>query len=355
MKIAKALRPLCFDASRYPMGAIITMDDRTFEKFNDSHAVEDVTERMIFNRGRVPYENFLHVLVMANGPGIGDFLYVTPLLSAIKRRSPLCKITVSVNPRHQSFVVFRNNPNVDTLHTDPDRIDIRPCSGLIGESGAVDYFVYIDVVITNPALERHDNCYDIAFRAAGIEDAQEWEKKPEIYLDPKDEAWGRAQVNPNEINISIQSGSRDPKRTMHISQFDWMSHQLLQIPGVHLHHVGTIDTEYRSIEYGPNLTNWVGQTPQTKKFISLIRAMDLVIAPDTATVHIAACWDIQTIAFFTDWVKPHTRIRTYPACQAFPFMSGEMAAMDRAREIIEEVRLGKRNRGAEAVSSHSVF
>lgn len=65
----------------------------------------------------------------------------------------------------------------------------------------------------------------------------------------------------------------------------------------------------------PHFVDVRALSPDTGSFIAWVKGARFLLTADTAAVHIAAGFDVPTMAFFTT-IPPELRVRSYPLCRA---------------------------------------
>lgn len=296
---------------------------------------EDVTPDNWKRAFRKPanMEKCLHI----HYSGHGDMLFLTPVFSALKKRYPGLQLDVSTSAA--AVQLLYGNPNVDNF--------------IINKSTEMPHYVdlYDDVVnydcmIAGNTASNVKNCYDIVEEWSGVK----LEKKvPEIYLTEGEKQRAREYLAfcgfPAKENVVIQYESSSPVRSMNpktlVKLAEYLTYEgyavflygqknydkwnfvrcpecgelnMFEIPGRVREFTYSCVGCDRNIEIDSNDPglddiNFV-EGKSIREIAAIISQADYFIGPDSSGIHIAAAFDIPSLAIFSSF-DASLRCKTY--------------------------------------------
>jgi tetratricopeptide (TPR) repeat protein len=244
-----------------------------------------------------------HRLVTRAMGGIGDLLMMTPGLHAVKLKYPDDEIHLAIPKRY--FPVFEGNPDVTLLDIEHDEfipdayarwINLTDCPAARIESR------------TAPRVKR--NRIDLFAGTLGIgwHHRRNMEKRPRYAVSAAESMfrirfWNEHGLQQQRV-IGVQLCSDEVYRDY--PHMDELVASLARICSVIL-----FDTEpIEGFDY-PNVVK-VGGLPMRQAF-ALLSGCNGVVAPDSSFVHLAAAFDIPTVALYGP-VDGKVRTMDYPRC-----------------------------------------
>ena len=131
--------------------------------------------------------------------GLGDILLGTPTFRALKNRYPGCRVIVFCRGRHDREV-YQNNPNIDSIRTTSFVRNpvMFTCYYLRWAK-----FYLLDYPHYSPGIVFKKSATQIIAEMTGLSIEK---AKPEVFLTPAEDAWGKMQLasfrNPVVIHIT---------------------------------------------------------------------------------------------------------------------------------------------------------
>jgi ADP-heptose:LPS heptosyltransferase len=244
------------------------------------------------------------ILITRAMGGIGDLLMMTPGLHALRKKHPRERVFLAVPRRY--FPLFQGNPDVSLL-------DI--------EDGTIDFLAY-------------RKWYNFSDCPAARIESRTAPKVRKSRIDIFASAMGVGMLRARMMNHRPRYFVSDDEKAYQ-SEF-WKQHGLLgkQVIGVQVHsdevyrdyphmlrlvealgrsaRVLAFDGDKRPYVVEGNVT-WVSGLPLRKAF-ALAAGCDVIVAPDSAFVHLAAALDIPCVGLFGP-IDGKVRTRHYPLCE----------------------------------------
>jgi ADP-heptose:LPS heptosyltransferase len=236
--------------------------------------------------------------------GIGDLLTMTPGIHALRKKYPGKEIHFAIPKRY--FSVFANNPDVKLIDIEKDDFDYR------------DYQKWFNLTdcpaarvesLTAPRVKR--SRVDIFARALGIRGMRfrRMDRRPRYFLAEEEKAFRESF---------------------------WWEHGLIGQPvvGVQLH----ADETYRDYPYMEQLVEKISRRYKVLVFdakpiegydfenvikvdsysirqaFALAGGCDMIIAPDSAFLHLSAAFNIPCVGLFGP-IDGRVRTKDYPLCE----------------------------------------
>jgi ADP-heptose:LPS heptosyltransferase len=257
-------------------------------------------------------------LLMVRPGGVGDLLFLTPTLRHLRQTFPGARLAVSAFPK--LLEILAGNPNLDELIPYPIGLD---------RFRRFDYHVDFEDVIENNADARRLPAVDCIAGWLGLRLPDDG-RRPELWLTRDDRRAVRylADKPKGETWVGIQARASSPVRNYPLASLARVA-TALAAAGHRVFIIGQAGQWGRwrrtTVRNGRELTSYVagpeGVTDLTGRFASIRRAaafleaLDLLIAPDSALVHIAGALGVPTLALYGPFPA---RLRTgdYPRCAA---------------------------------------
>ena len=256
------------------------------------------------------------LLIIRHG-GIGDLLFITPIIKKMKIKYPELKITLMTRIMYHSL--FNNFPYIDKLvdHAWPNIFSLL----------THDYIVFLDKSIEIDKDAREKNVYDLfSEKYFGIK-LDNSEKKPVLFVDQYELNKIASSVpfitDGSCLTIGVQIRAGSPIRTPSYDFWVKLIIKLLRdIPNTKIYLITEKNMAFWAekiktmvICREPGLTddiiNFGHYSQNIQSLIALIEMLDLIIAPDSSSVHIAAGMDIPTICIYGPFPS-RLRIKYYP-------------------------------------------
>jgi len=204
---------------------------------------------------------------------LGDNLLLTTLAREIRKRNPNCEITVITGLP----VLFERNPDVNKVLPEPEKATPGIGKYLIRYENRFPWKKHI--------LNYSAECVDIQ---------SDIELKTYIYPGNEDIKWANEfadSLNGQLIMINRIAGPRTDKKNWPEQYWKSLIDELLK-KGYHLLDVGTVQASY--IPEHPHFHNLVNKTT-LHQLSALMDRSDLLIAPVTGTIHLAAASNVKVI------------------------------------------------------------
>jgi len=223
--------------------------------------------------------------------GIGDLLWRTPLIKAIKLKFPDSKIYVSSLGPHWKLI-FKHNPYINGL-IDPDLIDYNEYDKIIEDE-----------------LCPHVRC-DYASKYEAVETLEIWsgikiEDKTYIYIvEEKEEKWAKAFLkNFKRPIIGVQLRASSNVRNWDFNE----QYRLICM----LRDLGTVicfDSKPSPLGNLDNVVSMCGGY-NIREVAVVIKNLDCLVTPDTGALHFGGHFKIPTVAYFAG-TDPKCRVKNY--------------------------------------------
>lgn len=242
------------------------------------------------------------ILVWRHG-GIGDLMFMMPPLRLLKNKYPRAKIMVATGT--EFLDTYMNVPYIDVLMPMP--INARHFL-------SADYHLKFEGIIENNINAEHVNAYDLFLERFGFDPSKVSpnEKRPDIFLTDKEnkfaeDYFAEMEIKPEDLKIGVQVQASSPIRTYPIERVNALARGLV-VKGAFVVLFGGP----RQQQISQSLINHISEMTKTKNRIvatstapfslrqsmAIARHMDLVIAPDSAIVHIAAGLGVPIIGLY---------------------------------------------------------
>ncbi len=244
-----------------------------------------------------------NILVTRAMGGIGDLLMMTPALHALKRKHPRREIHLAIPKRY--FPLFQGNTDVCLI--DIDREELHPTS-------YKKWFNFTDCpaarVEARTAPKVKHSRIELFARGMGIGwwRTRRMKKRPRYFVTPEDKVFQQAfwrehnLVAKTVIGVQLRSDEVYRDYPHMIPLVERLARQ---------YHVLVFDTEKIAGPDDERIVKVEG-LPLRKAF-ALVAACDLIVAPDSSFVHLAAALDVPCVALYGP-VDGKMRTKHYPKC-----------------------------------------
>ncbi len=251
------------------------------------------------------------LLVIRHG-GIGDLLFITPILKEIKFRYPELKITLMTRVTYHSL--FSKYPYIDRLinHAWPNVFTLL----------THDYILFFDKSIeVDPDAEKM-NVYDLfSIKYAKVK-LYDSEKRPVIRLIDKKEYILKEFpfILDGKINIGIQIKAGSPVRTPSPEFWKRLIQNLAEVvPNCRIFLIDkgaseiseNIKREIHKKRGNLEIICTARQSRDLQDLMNIVAFMRLIIAPDSSVIHIAAGLGIPSIGIYGPFPSS-LRVKYYP-------------------------------------------
>lgn len=243
------------------------------------------------------------ILITRAMGGIGDLLMMTPGINALKKKYPKHEIHLAVPKRY--FPVFEGNDDVNLINIEDDFFshitykkwyNFTDCPAARVESRTSPKVKKSRIRIFTNALGINHINYILA------------DKKPRFFLSRNEEEFASEFFTKNDLTfqtvIGVQLHSDESYRDFP------MMEQL----------VARISAKYKILVFdsepivGYNIENVIKiQSLSIRNAFALVSKCNAIIAPDSSFIHLAAAFNIPTIALFGP-IDGKVRTKHYPYC-----------------------------------------
>ena len=280
---------------RNPITLVNNFQQNTLRLKNFDTNSEDIANKYTGTKKRI-------LITRAMG-GIGDLLMMTPGIHALKVKHPNKEINLAIPRRY--FPIFENNPDVKLVNIEED---------FFVHSTYNKWYNFTDCpaarVESRTAPKVKKNRIEIFAKELGVRGFRllRMYKRPRIFLTDKEqgfanEFWTKRELLHKKV-IGIQLHSDESYR-------DYPHMQSL---------VEKLSKSYTVLIFDANPINGFDfenvikvHSLSLRKIFSLIQKCDAIVAPDSSFVHIAAAFNVPTVAVFGP-IDGKIRTKDYPYC-----------------------------------------
>ncbi len=276
----------------------------------------ETVSRIFRNWKNIPFNKELEnssLLVIRHG-GIGDLLFITPILKELKFKYPSLRITLMARIAYHEL--FEGFPYIDNLinHAWPNIFSLF----------RHDYILFLDKSIETDKEAKYVNIYDLFSKYAGII-LKDDQKIPVIFRSKSSMEYIESifPLKPKtKVNIGIHVRAGSPVRTPSISFMVKLITEILnRISHVRIfllddkHHSNYVNKIINKILPYCNIYqevyNFASFTRNIQDLVALVSKMDLIVAPDSSVIHIAAAFSISSIGIYGPFPSS-LRVKYYP-------------------------------------------
>ncbi len=264
------------------------------------------------------------ILLSYNGMvGIGDVIMTTPAVREIRRQYPKAEITYLT----QVSAAVRNNPYIDRV------INIKPEQWKPENESKYDLVIHWERSLTGKPGERL-NGYELESQWAFVKPEN---YHPEWFVSKTEDRFARSFLA-NNIKTARVVGFSLRASSLHRTwphSVEFVEKLLNAYEDVSIIFFGTPDCRMLEMQYSellaPIRDNWgvkrLARLPYSgpgadrivrtsgllnlREVAAITKHLDLMITPDSGLMHIAACFDIPTVAYF-NLVPPELRVKHLP-------------------------------------------
>lgn len=229
--------------------------------------------------------------------GVGDLLFLTPILHHLRKKFPQMMMTVACAP--QFTFLFHHNPDVDCIEAYP--VSYRKWKNFDAHCS------YEGIIENNPEAQRLHAVKLYAQRAGLLPDELE-DKRYRYFVTTKerydrDKRWGKKE--PGERWVGVQLRASADCRTYPPQPMMKLFSLLISHPEIRtfaLGFKGELNINW-SVENGnsgkpPNFVNTTEDGMTLRELAALVEAMDCVVAPDSSLVHLASALDVGCVGLY---------------------------------------------------------
>ncbi len=236
-------------------------------------------------------------IFMFRSGGIGDVLFMQPLIKILSTVFE-AKVSISTSPTYTS--ICENDPYIKNISKMPF---------LLSEMLEADYHLTFEGVIEDLNNERaqKNHAVDLFLETAGIDPKTIFpnEKISRIYLRDEEKMSAMKFINKQpqgKKRVGIQIAASSPVRTFPLEKFIDVA-TILSGEGYIVYVFGGLrqkdDAMYLREIIGLNkIVDLTNSDLSLRESIAICSEMDLVIAPDSAFIHIAGAFDIPIIGLY---------------------------------------------------------
>lgn len=272
------------------------------------------------------YPQPAHSLLIWNTGRIGDQLWTTALIRAIKRRMPHVKIDVVVSGGQ--WEIWYCNKDIRGMREQP-----VPAAAI----DDYDAVLFLDNVVADRTDKDQPNCYELLFQHTGITDYEESELRPHVHLTLEDERGAYQTIakkdddnyafaTQNHFILGLHSSSRS--RNMPAPKWNAIIRQLEQLlaeaPDIKIYGISQND-------FGGQLQGEIAKHKFSRyvelhnrlsfrQLAAMVRVARCVVSVDSMLVHLAAAFNTPCVPLMST-VPSEQRVGTYPF--AVPLRAGE--------------------------------
>jgi ADP-heptose:LPS heptosyltransferase len=244
------------------------------------------------------------LLIVRHG-GLGDLLFVTPLLRHFKKRYPTAHLTFAAAA--QNLAALRGNPDVDRLIAPPIS---RP---YLDE---FDYHLHFEGSMensTDPAV----HAVDLFARLAGVT-LDDDNKRPVFHLQRSHQRRAKHLVHDlfgparDRPLVAVQVAASAPIRTYPPAQLMQVL-RMLSRDGAAVLLLGNQRDWTHGSDRPERVYNLCGRFGDVLDAVAVMAQCDALVAPDSAFTHFAAALDVPTVALYGPFPGA-VRTKHYPRC-----------------------------------------
>lgn len=247
--------------------------------------------------------------------GIGDLMFMMPPLRLLKFKYPKAKIMIATGTE---FVdTYMNLPYINVVMPMP--INARHFL-------SADYHLQFEGIIESNPKAEHMNAYDLFLEAFGFdpEKVSKNEKRPDIFLTDAEnrfavEFFEKMKTKPEDLKIGIQIQASSPIRTYPIERVNALARELVT-KGAFVILFGGPRQQQVAMSIIANITEMTktqGRVAATseapfslRQSMALASHMDVIIAPDSAMIHISAALGVPIVGLYGPFPS-HLRMLYY--------------------------------------------
>lgn len=254
------------------------------------------------------------LLVWRHG-GIGDLLFMMVPLRLLKVKYPECKIAVALGGKYLDL--YKHIPYVDEVYQLPFDIELLDIA---------DYHLHFEQIIEGNPRAEYVNAYDLFLERFGFnpEEIPASEKIADIFLNDREIEWAENEIKKHNIKeddilIGIQLAASSPIRTFPDDKTSSIAQRIV-----------SNDPNGKVILFGSpaqlSIGNGIKETLPAelknrmivgphegytlRQSIAIARHCDIMVAPDSAMIHIAGALRVPIIGLYGPF-PAQLRMRDY--------------------------------------------
>ena len=264
----------------------------------DKGNLDDMLQYKVLHLAKEQPEQGKSVFLFRSG-GIGDVMFMIPLIKRLRLDFNM-KIIVGTSPMYLD--VFKGNPDVSELVFMPFDISILD---------RVDYYLTFEGIIEDKTkFSQTYAAIDLFLGAAGYDPMSVpfEDKIPDIHLTTEEQVWAqnnfsRLPLNHAEPTIGVQLQASSPIRDFPLTKMvGTIRHYVEQDFNIFLFGGSRQDQvgEYirETLRYKQNVINLAKNGVSLRESILWASKMSVILAPDSAFIHIAAGLDIPVVGLY---------------------------------------------------------
>ena len=256
-------------------------------------------------------------MLVWNSGGIGDNLYMTAVVAAIKKLIPQCQIDVVCQTTHG---LWNHNPDIRSV-----KWEFVPLETL----NYYDAYFIVDEDVVKLVGAEQKNCYHKIFEMAGLPYSGE---QPKITLSTLDEFQARnivAGVVPGQhgdmsanyivLGLHASTHTRDISKEQWVSIAQAIAEYGKEVNGFTIYSLAQNEHGHeiqKALSAVPGHIPIFGARLTIRQIAALIRTAFCVVSVDSMLVHLAAAVKAPCVGIYTT-VPARARVATYP-----PFIAG---------------------------------
>jgi ADP-heptose:LPS heptosyltransferase len=252
-----------------------------------------------------PYQNQdlngKSLLVWRHG-GIGDLMFMMPPLRLLKVKYPKSKLMVGLGGKYVD--IYKEVPYIDEIHRMPFDIETLELA---------DYHLHFEQIIEGNPLAERANAYDLFLNKFGFNpnEIPAKEKLPDIFLTELEmnfakEFLDRFKIRENDILVGIQVAPSSPIRAFPEDKMIKTIRLIASEPNGKVILFGSpaqgelAESAVKSLpeDSQGNVINTIKEKFTLRRTMSVTRHCDLIIAPDSAMIHIAGALRVPVLGLY---------------------------------------------------------
>lgn len=241
----------------------------------------------------------------------GDQLMISCLPRYLKTLYPSCHIGFYCSP--EMCDMWKGNPYVGNVALPlPIPFDV---------ARSYDYHIFFEGMLENNSEFDQNCCYDDFFGFAGLNDVPSEYKRP--FIVPLPEDYGRAKeiqafVRGSKYMVYHLTPANKNRCYPPILGFEFINRFLTERPNWKVVIVGKNTKDYLDglpwgmVENDPRILDAVNRTGSFRDMIPILEKANLLVAPDSSIMHMAACFPSLPSISLWGLFHPQDRVKYYP-------------------------------------------
>jgi ADP-heptose:LPS heptosyltransferase len=239
------------------------------------------------------------VFIFRSG-GIGDVMFMLPLIKHIKKTYPSLKIKVGTSPMYVD--VFENNPHVFKV--------VQMPFSLTEFKKSDHHLIFEGLIEDNPEKSQILSAIDLFLDKAEIDFSKidAGDKIPELYITEEERSYIKGEifslgVSSSKKKVGIQIEASSPIRTFPFDKMVSVIKKMMEVDvavflfgGKNQSSIGNYLSEIFLEE--KNFKNLILPDKPLREAILYASAMDVIVAPDSAFIHIAGGLKVPVVGLY---------------------------------------------------------